>query len=130
LGANNAVLVANNTNYIDSIIALQPSIFTSNIGLTGKVGRIVEIYNPNPWMTFGGMGSQKLVGPNIEYMPNNDSHLAAPYNSEFRNLVKSEIARLAAEPAPDTAPAKMTDPPNPGAKSTDAMSLHKRSPPN
>jgi hypothetical protein len=65
LGANNAVLVANNTNYIDSIIALQPSIFTSTASLTGKVGRIVEIYNPNPWMTFGGMGSQKLVGPNI-----------------------------------------------------------------
>jgi hypothetical protein len=130
LGANNAVLVANSTNYIDSIIALQPSIFTSNTSLTGKVGRIVEIYNPNPWMTFGGMGSQKLVGPNIEYITNNDSHLAAPYNSGFRDLVKSEIARLAAEPVPDTAQAKMTDPPNPGAKSTDAASLHKRSPAN
>jgi hypothetical protein len=130
LGANNAVLVANNTNYIDSIIALQPSIFTSNIGLTGKVGRIVEIYNPNPLMTFGGMGSQKLVGPNIEYITNNDSHIGAPYNSEFRDLVKSEIARLAAEPAPDTAQAKMTDSPNPAAKSTDAASLHKRSPTN
>ena len=99
LGANNAILVANNTNYIDSIIALQPSIFTSNTSLTGKVGRIVEIYNPNPWMTFGGMGSQKLEGPNIEYIMNNDSHLEAPFNSEFRNLVKSEIARLSAEPA-------------------------------
>ena len=107
LGANNAVLVANNTNYIDSIIALQPSIFTSNTSLTGKVGRIVEIYNPNPWMTFGGMGSQRLVGQNIEYVMNNDSHLGAPFNSEFRNLVKSEIARLSAEPAPDTAQAKM-----------------------
>ena len=130
LGANNAVLVANSTNYIDSIIALQPSIFTSNIGLTGKVGRIVEIYNPNPLMTFGGMGSQKLVGPNIEYITNNDSHIGAPYNSEFRDLVKSEIARLAAEPVPDTAQAKMTAPPNPGGKSTDAVSLHKRSPAN
>jgi hypothetical protein len=89
LGANNAVLVANNTKYIDSIIALQPSIFTPNTSLTGQVGRIVEIYNPNPWMTFGGMGSQKLVGPNIEYVVNND------------------IARLAAEPAPDTAQVKM-----------------------
>ena len=107
LGANNSVLVANNTNYIDSIIALQPSIFTSNTPLTGKVGRIVEIYNPNPWMTFGGMGSQKLVGPNIEYITNNDSHLGAPYNSEFRDLVKSEIARLGAEPVPNTAQAKM-----------------------
>jgi len=97
LGANNAVLVANNTNYIDSIIALQPSIFTSNTPLTGNVGRIVEIYCPNPWMTFGGMGSQKLIGANIEYIVNNDSHLGAPYNPEFRNLVKSEIARLSGE---------------------------------
>jgi len=107
LGANNAILVANNTNYIDSIIALQPSIFTPNTSLTGKVGRIVEIYNPNPWMTFGGMGSQRLVGPNIEYIMNNDSHLGAPFNSEFRNLVKSEIVRLSAEPAPNTVQAKM-----------------------
>ena len=106
LGANNSVLVANNSNFIDSIIALQPSMFTSNTPLTGKVGRIVEIYNPNPWMTFGGMGSQKLVGPNIEYITNNDSHLEAPYNSEFRDLVKSEIARLAAEPVSNIAQAK------------------------
>ena len=28
--------------------------------------------NPNSWMTFGGMGSKKLVGPNIEYIANND----------------------------------------------------------
>jgi hypothetical protein len=118
LGANNAVLVANKTNYIDSIIALQPSIFTSNTSLTGKVGRIVEIYNPNPWMTFGGMGSQRLVGPNIEYITNNDSHLGAPFNSEFRDLVKSEIARLSAEPAPITAQAEMpkaSHPTAPGA---------------
>ena len=114
LGANNAVLVANNCNYIDSIIALQPSIFTSNTPLTGNVGRIVEIYNPNPWMTFGGMGSQKLIGPNIEYMVNNDSHPGAPFNPEFRNLVKSEIARLAAEPVPNTAEAKI-----PGASNAD-----------
>jgi dienelactone hydrolase len=40
LGANNSVLVANNASYIDSIIALQPSIFTSNTPLTGKVGRM------------------------------------------------------------------------------------------
>jgi hypothetical protein len=109
LGANNSVLVANNSNFIDSIIALQPSIFTSNTPLTGKVGRIVEIYNPNPWMTFGGMGSQKLVGPNIEYITNNDSHLKAPYNSEFRDLVKSEIARLAAQQVPNTAQAKIPE---------------------
>ena len=107
-GANNAVLVANNRNYIDSIIALQPSIFTSNTALTGNVGRIIEIYNPNPWMTFGGMGSQKLVGPNIEYITNNDSHPRAPFNSEFRDLVRSEITRLAAEPVP-TAQAKIPE---------------------
>jgi lipoprotein-anchoring transpeptidase ErfK/SrfK len=71
--------------------------FTSNPIVTGNVGKIFEIYNPNPWMTFGGMGSQKLVGPNVEYIVNNDSHLGAQFNSEFRGLVKSEIARLAAE---------------------------------
>lgn len=96
LGANNAVLVANNTDHVDSIIALQPSVFTSNPSVTGNVGRIIEIYNPNPWMTFGGMGSQKLVGPNIEYIENDDSHPGAQFNSEFRSLVKSEIARLSA----------------------------------
>ena len=117
-GANNAVLVANNTNYIDSIVALQPSIFTSNTPLTGNVGKIVEIYNPNPWMTFGGMGSQKLIGANIEYIVNDNSHLGAPFNPEFRNLVKSEIARLSAEQPPNTAQAQMakafhpTKPPN------------------
>jgi hypothetical protein len=105
-GANNAVLVANNTNYIDSIIALQPSIFTSNTPQTGSVGRIVEIYNPNPWMTFGGMGSQKLIGANIEYIVTNDSHPGAPFNVEFRNLVKSEIARLSAEQLPNTSQAQ------------------------
>ena len=109
LGANNTVLVANNTDYIDSIIALQPSIFTSNTPLTGKVGRIVEIYNPNPLMTFGGMGSQKLIGANIEYIVNNDSHIGAPFNPEFRNLVRSEIARLSAEQLPDAAQAQMAN---------------------
>jgi len=63
LGANNAILVANNTSYVDSIIALQPSMLTSQESLTGKVGKIIEIYNPNRWMTFGGMGSQKLDAP-------------------------------------------------------------------
>jgi hypothetical protein len=129
LGANNTVLVANNTSYIDSIIALQPSIFTHKTSLTGKVGRMVEIYDPNPLMTFGGMGSQKLEGPNIEYITNNDTHIGAPYNSQFRDLVRSEIARLAAQPPPDAAPAKMPDAPN-AARSGAAPSLHKRSPAN
>jgi dienelactone hydrolase len=105
LGANNTVLVANNVNYIDSVIALQPSIFTHKTALTGRVGRMVEIYDPNPLLTFGGMGSQKLEGPNIEYIANNDTHIGAPYNAQFRDLVRSEIARLAAEPDPTAAPA-------------------------
>ena len=33
---------------------------------------MIEIYNPNPWMTFGGMGSKKLIGENIEYIANYD----------------------------------------------------------
>ena len=44
--------------------------FSWNPSVTGNVGRMIEIYNPNPLMTFGGMGSNKLVGPNIEYIAN------------------------------------------------------------
>jgi hypothetical protein len=99
LGANNSVLVANNAKYVNLIIALQPSMLSSDDPplSAGKVGRMIEIYNPNPWMTFGGMGSRKLVGENIEYIANNDTHPGAQFNSEFRNLVKSEIARFAAK---------------------------------
>jgi hypothetical protein len=103
LGANATVFVANKAAYVDSIIALQPSMFSWNPSVTGKVGRMIEIYNPNPVMTFGGMGSKKLVGKNIEYISNNDSHPGAQYNSEFRSSVKSEIARLSTEPELDTA---------------------------
>ena len=97
LGANSSVFVANKAKYIDLIVALQPSMFSWNPSVTGNVGRMIEIYNPNRWMTFGGMGSNKLVGPNIEYIANNDSHPGAQFNSEFRSLVKTEVARLAAE---------------------------------
>jgi hypothetical protein len=110
LGANNSVLVANQARYVDLIIALQPSMLTSTPVLTGNVGRIVEFYNPNPWMTFGGMGSQKLVGENIEYIANNDTHLWAPFNSEFRDLVKGEITKFAADDRPEVAQGKMPKP--------------------
>jgi hypothetical protein len=55
-------------------------------------------------MTFGGMGSNKLVGPNIEYIANNDSHPGAQFNPVFRNLVKTEVAKLSTEeePFPET----------------------------
>jgi hypothetical protein len=106
LGANNAILVANNTGYLDSIIALQPSMLTSQESLTGKVGKIIEIYNPNRWMTFGGMGSQKLDAPNIEYIVNNDTHPGAQFNEQFRSVVKSELARLSAQDSLQTAQAK------------------------
>ena len=96
LGANNAILVANNVSYVDEIIALQPSMLTSQDTLTGTVGKIIEIYNPNRWMTFGGMGSQKLEAPNIEYVVNNDTHPGAQFNAEFRNIVRNELARVAA----------------------------------
>jgi hypothetical protein len=102
LGANSSVFVANKAKYVDLIVALQPSMFSWNPSVTGSVGRMVEIYNPNPAMTFGGMGSNKLVGPNIEYIANNDSHPGAQFNSEFHSLVKSEVARLAAEKEPAT----------------------------
>jgi len=110
LGANNAILVANNTGYVDSIIALQPSMLTSQESLTGKVGKIIEIYNPNPWMTFGGMGSQKLEAPNIEYIVNNDSHPGAQFNEQFRSVVKNELARLSAQDSLQTAQAKAFKP--------------------
>ncbi len=113
LGANSSVFVANNCKYIDVIIALQPSMLSWNPSVTGRVGRIIEIYNPNPWMTFGGMGSKKLTGPNIEYIANNDSHPGAQFNSEFRNLVKSEISRVSAEPVLVTAQARIPIAPKP-----------------
>jgi hypothetical protein len=96
LGANSSVFVANSAKYVDLIIALQPSMLSWNPPVTGKVGRIIEIYNPNPWMTFGGMGSKKLIGENIEYIANYDSHPGAQFNSEFRGLVRSEIAKFTA----------------------------------
>ena len=43
------------------------------------------------------MGSKKLIGENIEYIANYDSHPGAQFNSEFRSLVKSEIAKLTAD---------------------------------
>jgi hypothetical protein len=100
LGANSSVFVANNAKYVDLIVALQPSMFSWNPPVTGNVGRMIEIYNPNPLMTFGGMGSNKLSGPNIEYVANNDSHPGAQFNPEFRSLVKTEVAKLSAENAP------------------------------
>ena len=100
LGANSSDFVANKAKYVDLIVALQPSMLSWNPSVTGSVGRMIEIYNPNPWMTFGGMGSKKLVGPNIEYIANNDSHPGAQFNSEFRSLVKTEVAKLSAESEP------------------------------
>jgi hypothetical protein len=110
LGANNAILVANNTGYVDSIIALQPSMLTSQETLTGKVGKIIEIYNPNPWMTFGGMGSQKLDAPNIEYIVNNDTHPGAQFSEQFRSVVKNELARISAQDNLQTAQGKTFKP--------------------
>ena len=111
LGANNAILVANSVAYVDSIVALQPSMLTTKDTLTGTVGKIIEIYNPNPWMTFGGMGSAKLEAPNIEYVVNNDSHPGAQFNKEFRNIVRNEVARLAALDVVKPAPVKIAQSP-------------------
>jgi len=113
LGANSSVFVANTAKYVDLIIALQPSMLSWNPPVTGKVGRIVEIYNPNPWMTFGGMGSKKLIGENIEYIANYDSHPGAQFNSEFRSLVKGEIAKFAANVRPETVQAVASRPNKP-----------------
>jgi hypothetical protein len=97
LGANSTAFVANKSKYIDEIIALQPSMLSWNPPVTGRVGKMIEVYNPNPWETFGGMGSKKLIGPHIEYIANNDSHPGAQFSFQFRDLVKSEIARISSE---------------------------------
>jgi hypothetical protein len=110
LGANSTVFVANEAKYIDLIIALQPSMLSWNPPLTGKVGRMIEIYDPNPWLTWGGMGSKKLAGDNIEYITNNDSHPGAQFSSEFRNLVKSEIAKFIAADRLEAAQAALAQP--------------------
>jgi hypothetical protein len=130
LGANSSVFVANTAKYVDLIIALQPSMLSWNPPVTGKVGRMIEFYNPNPWMTFGGMGSKKLIGENIEYIANYDSHPGAQFNSEFRSLVKSEIAKLAADVRLETAhavvsrPNKLAPLPQSGIKPAEAKLTH------
>jgi hypothetical protein len=130
LGANSSVFVANTAKYVDLIIALQPSMLSWNPPVTGKVGRMIEIYNPNPWMTFGGMGSKKLIGENIEYIANYDSHPGAQFNSEFRSLVKSEIAKLAADVRLETArvvvsrPNKLAQLPQSGIKPAEEKLTH------
>ena len=130
LGANSSVFVANTAKYVDLIIALQPSMLSWNPPVTGKVGRMIEFYNPNPWMTFGGMGSKKLIGENIEYIANYDSHPGAQFNSEFRSLVKSEIAKFAANVRPETAqavasrPNKLAQLPQSGTKPAEEKLTH------
>jgi hypothetical protein len=105
LGANATSWVVNKSKYIDLVIALQPSMLSWNPTITGHAGRIIEVYNPNPWMTFGGMGSKKLewTAGNIEFMPNNDSHPGAQFNLAFRSMVKSEVAKMSTEPAVEVA---------------------------
>lgn len=110
LGANSSVFVANSAKHVDLIVALQPSMLSWNPAIKGRVDRVVEIYNPDPWMTFGGMGSKKLVGEHIEYIANRDSHPGAQFNSEFRNLVKSEIAKFAAADRGEIAQAQIGKP--------------------
>jgi hypothetical protein len=61
-------------------------------------------------MTFGGMGSQKLEAPNIEYIVNNDTHPGAQFNAQFHTVVKNELARLVALDSLQTAQAKPTKP--------------------
>lgn len=105
LGANATSWVVNKSKYIDLVIALQPSMLSWNPTITGHAGRIIEVYNPNPWETFGGMGSKKLewTAGTIEFMPNNDSHPGAQFDPEFRSLVKTEVAKMTAAPPVEVA---------------------------
>jgi hypothetical protein len=128
LGANSSVFVANKAKYVDLIIALQPSMLSWNPPVTGKVGRMIEIYNPNPWLTFGGMGSKKLVGENIEYITNYDSHPGAQFSLEFRSLVKSEIGKLNSDAQPEPARAAASQPNQPAPVAAGPKPIEKRPP--
>jgi hypothetical protein len=129
LGANSTAFVANNAKYVDEIIALQPSMLSWNPPVDpGKVGRMIEIYNPNPWMTFGGMGSKKLIGDNIEYIENDDSHVGAQFSSQFRDLVKTEVARISTEGDVATAQAEIPVTPAPTEPEPATADLSKRQP--
>jgi hypothetical protein len=128
LGANSSVFVANKAKYVDLIIALQPSMLSWNPPVTGKVGRMIEIYNPNPWLTFGGMGSKKLVGENIEYITNYDSHPGAQFSLEFRGLVKSEIGKLNSEAQPEPARVAASQPNQPAPVAAGPKPIEKRLP--
>lgn len=98
LGANSTASVVNTAKHVDLIIALQPSELSWNPDIKGgSYGRFIEIYNPNRWETWGGMGSKKLIGPNIEYIANHDSHPGAQFSSQFRDLVKTEVAKMSRE---------------------------------
>lgn len=119
LGANSTAEVANRVHHVDEFIALQPSMLSWNPDIKGgSYDRFVEIYNPNTWETWGGMGSKKLVGPNIEYIANSDSHPGAQFSSQFRDLVKRDVARLStddrveiAQAAPAPQPVQAEPPP-------------------
>ena len=66
------------------------------------------------------MGSKKLEGDNIEYIANNDSHPGAQFNSQFRDLVKTEVAKFTAEDRLETAQA---DAPKPLAYAQSSQSM-------
>src|SRR5262249_44654439 len=89
--------IARNTNAMTALIHQQLELAPAVNTLSANIRQAKWIYNPNPAMTFGGMGSNKLVGPNIEYIANNDSHPGAQFNPVFRDLVKTEVEKLSAE---------------------------------
>ncbi|HML06978.1 MAG TPA: hypothetical protein VK430_02470 [Xanthobacteraceae bacterium] len=116
LGANASAWVANKAKHVDLIIALQPSMLSWNPDIVGDhASRIIEIYNPDPAETFGGMGSKKLVGPNIEYIANHDSHMGAQFSWQFRDLVKTEVAKMSREDREEIAQAEKAAPVKPPA---------------
>lgn len=54
-----------------------------------------------------------MIGGNIEYIVNSDSHPGAQFSSEFRSLVKSEIAKLSANRDQEVAQAETPKRPAP-----------------
>jgi len=79
-------VVANKAKYVDLFVAL------------GNVGRVIEIFNPNRWMILARWAQIKLVGSKYRaHFPIMTLHPAAQFAPVFRNLVKTEVAKLSTE---------------------------------
>jgi hypothetical protein len=56
--------------------------------------RVICYYNPGTWF-FGGA---KLVGPNVETVPINSTHLGLQFRSDLHNLTIAAVSKLSEQP--------------------------------